>query len=128
MASRSPYHQAADLVNRIMVDHNDPSNNKEPNLKAFVYDAKTGNLTCSTKTYALVSKMLAHRAALLEIAQHYDYFHAKNKGLLYVLLCELLFGQNQTIVGGGALKRQIMQQEASMRRHLKDTNNAKASD
>ncbi|KAL7577607.1 hypothetical protein ACA910_015127 [Epithemia clementina (nom. ined.)] len=40
---------------------------------------------------------------------------AKNKGLLYVLLYELLFGPHQSIQGGGALKRQLMQHETALR-------------
>lgn len=101
----SPYHQAADLVNQVI--------EKGASLKTLIYDRK-GQLRCSLADYAIASSVVEHLAALHAILQHVD-IAGKNQGLLMVLIYELLIGKHQSIKGGGALKRQIMAQEAALR-------------
>jgi len=111
--SKSPYHETADLLNKVL------ESNKNKNLKSFVY-AKDGSLKVSTKTYAVVTKVLQHLTELQDCqAAVADKLQVKNQGLLLVLLYELLLSPKQSIQGGGALKRQLMQHETSLRRALK---------
>lgn len=111
--STSPYHEAADLLNQVLASSSQSLN------KSAVYDRKTGQLRVSTKTYAVVSKVLQNKKVLDAVLQNVNKFKAKNEGLLYVLLFELLLSPKQSIVGGGALKRSLLQQEASLRKALK---------
>ena len=64
-------------------------------------------MTCSKTTYAQCSHVLQHKPVLDSLLNKVD-IKAKNRGLLYVLLYELLLGPNQKIKGGGALKRELM--------------------
>lgn len=88
-------------------------------LKTLVYDKK-GNLKCHKSTYAQVCKVLANRVILDDILEAYPVDGAKNQGLLYVLLFELLMGPNKGIKGGGALKRKLMKKEEKYRQALLD--------
>lgn len=108
--SKSPYHEVADLVNQVL------ESKKQKNLKSFVYRAD-GSLKVSTQTFAIVSKILQN-VDTLQTIQEQCRLSAKNKGLLYVLLFELLMSPNRSIRGGGALKRMLMKQEATLRSAL----------
>lgn len=76
-------------------------------------------MTCSKATYAQCSHVLEHKATLDQLLKAVPSIHAKNQGLLYVLLYELLLGPNQRIRGGGAVKRQLMAHEETLKRKLK---------
>lgn len=109
MGPSSPYQEASDLVNKII------ESSKNRNLKSFFYDAK-GSLTCTSRTYALVSNVIKHRNVLSEVASNIsNKIQAKNVGLLWVLLFELLLGSNKSMEGGGYLKRTILENEDAIR-------------
>jgi 25S rRNA (cytosine2278-C5)-methyltransferase len=114
--SKSPYHEAADLLNRVL-------ETKHHNLKAAAC-SKNGQLLLSTRSYAVVAKVLQERHVIDEILKQVPRLLAtvtvKNEGLLYILLFELLFSERQKIIGGGALKRSIIQHEKALRSALKD--------
>ena len=82
MASRSPYHEAADLINKIIQtsttadsgsahgsnhSHNPFTSSM---IKNHVYEKKTGNLLCTTRSYALVCKVFEHYHILHELVQY----------------------------------------------------------
>ena len=121
VSSSSPYSQAAHILNEIWL--------KRKGLKSIVYDKTTGQLTCSKQTYAQVCHVLQQKSLLDQIiAQEHKDEHdknnknpniqAKNQGLLYVLLFELLLGPHKSIRGGGSLKRQLLKEEENLRTRL----------
>lgn len=67
--------------------------------------SKDGELTCSKATFAQCSHVLQHKTTLDQILKSVPSIQARNQGLLYVLLYELLMGPNKSIRGGGAVKR-----------------------
>ena len=107
-SSSSPYSPAAQILNQIWT--------KRKGLKTIVYTAK-GELTCSKTTYAQCSNVLAHKPVLEQLIEELG-LEAKNMGLLFVLLYEVLLGPNQSIRGGGSLKRLIMKHETQLRHKL----------
>lgn len=80
----------------------------------------SGELTCSKSTFAQCSHVLRNKQILDRLVQDVinndvskngdgsPKVQAKNVGLLYVLLYELLMGPNKAIRGGGALKRHLL--------------------
>lgn len=78
-------------------------------MKTVVY-SKEGELKCSTSTYAICCHVLKEKVILSRLLKKVPKIQAKNEGLVYILLYELLMGPNKKIRGGGALKRQIMSQ------------------
>lgn len=125
MASRSPYHAVADLVNKLISTssyekdkHSNHSSSHKSTIKSLVYD-KNGNLTCTPTTYALVCKINDNKQLLQQIATSISSkIQVKNEGLLLVLLFELLLSSNQSIKGGGSLKRMIIENEPKLRETL----------
>jgi putative methyltransferase len=103
--SSSPYAPAARLLGSIW--------ETKKSLKTLAYDKK-GNLTISKSTYAQVCHVLEAKKQLDVVVQDAK-ITCRNEGLLYVLLYELLLGPNKKIRGGGALKRQLMEQEETLR-------------
>ena len=103
--SSSPYAPAATLLNKIW--------EKKKGIKTLAY-SKDGELTVSKSTYAQCCNVLKYQARLDQIVQEFS-LEAKNRGLLYVLLYELLFGPNKSIRGGGALKRALIKKEEKLR-------------
>mmetsp|Transcript_13790 Transcript_13790/g.27914 ORF Transcript_13790/g.27914 Transcript_13790/m.27914 type:complete len:612 (-) Transcript_13790:1074-2909(-) len=99
--STSPYAPAAKILNEIWM--------KRKGLKTIVY-SKDGELKCSTSTYAICCHVLKQKQLLKKLLESMPKIEAKNEGLVYILLYELLMGPNKKIRGGGALKRQIMSQ------------------
>lgn len=80
-----------------------------------------GDLKCSKATYAQCCHVLEHKATLEELLKSVQpLIQAKNKGLLYVLVYELLLGPNKRIRGGGAVKRQLMAQKTALEGRLKE--------
>ena len=99
--SSSPYAPAAKILNEIWT--------RRKGLKTVVY-SKEGELKCSTSTYAICCHVLKQKSLLTKLLKKVPKIQAKNQGLVYILLYELLMGPNKKIRGGGALKRQIMSQ------------------
>ncbi len=111
--STSPYHAAGKLMSQIM------SSKKSIKTVAF----SKSKLTCSKSTYATVCNTVQHKHNIdlilnsnggkLRTAVEMD--KARNPGLVYVLLYELLWGPYKSIRGGGKLKRVIMKQEKALK-------------
>ncbi|GAX22228.1 25S rRNA (cytosine2278-C5)-methyltransferase [Fistulifera solaris] len=120
--SSSPYQPAATLLNQLW-EQSDQPNKKRKSLKSLVFDDKTGQLKCSKTTYAQVCHVQKHLPTLQAVWQKHANKNqgvtVQNEGLLYVLLYELLLGPNQSIRGGGKLKRQLTQQESALRHYLR---------
>ena len=98
--SSSPYAQAARLLGTIW--------ESKKSLKALAYDKK-GNLIIQKSTYAQVCHVLEHKHHLDAVLKEVS-IQCHNQGLLYILLYELLLGPNKKIRGGGALRRQLYEQ------------------
>lgn len=96
--SSSPYAPAGNILNKIF--------ETKKGLKSIAYN-RNGELTCSKTTYAQCSHVLQHKPLLDSIMETVE-VDAKNQGLLYILMYELLLGPNKKIKGGGALKRQLV--------------------
>lgn len=107
--SSSPYAPAAKILNEIWT--------RKKGLKTVVY-SKDGELKCSTSTYAICCHVLKYKGLLSKLLKEVSEIEAKNQGLLYILLYELLMGPNKMIRGGGALKRQIMSHIDSLQEHF----------
>jgi len=99
--SSSPYAPAAKILNEIWT--------RRKGLKTVAY-SKEGELKCTTSTYAICCHVLKEKQLLTKLLKTVPKIQAKNEGLVYILLYELLMGPNTKIRGGGALKRQIMSQ------------------
>ena len=97
-------------------------------LKAAAYDSKSGQLNVSKLTYAIACRVLERRQLLDSVLEQVPEINntttdaggkkrsvaaafARNEGLLYVLLHELLLGPNRSIRGGGTLKRKLVEHE-----------------
>jgi len=110
--SSSPYAQAARLLGTIW--------ESKKSLKALAYDKK-GNLIIQKSTYAQVCHVLEHKHHLDAVLKEVS-IQCHNQGLLYILLYELLLGPNKKIRGGGALRRQLYEQndllQAAMAKQL----------
>jgi len=113
--SISPYQEAGNLLQEVIVNRR--------GLKSAAFSGNKKKKGCSKSAYAQACKTLRHKGLLDQIlnlnegrlykAVKVD--DCKNQGLLYVLLFELLFGINQKIRGGGALKRYICKVETELR-------------
>ena len=80
-------------------------------------------LTCSKATYATVCNTVQHKhnidAILNEnegkLRKAIEMDNARDPGMMYVLLYELLWGPYKSIRGGGKLKRLIMKQQKALK-------------
>jgi putative methyltransferase len=106
--SSSPYAPAARLLNLIWT--------QRKGIKTLAYN-REGELTCSKVTYAQCSHVLESKPLLDQLLQEIK-VDAKNEGLLYILLYELLLGPNKSIRGGGALKRQLLKHHETLKEKL----------
>lgn len=116
----SPYHAAGALLNEHL--------EKRRGLKSIAFDShsrrsnKKGSTTPDKATYATVCKTLQHLSIINEVLSKNNLSEAigfdsvRNKGLLYVMLYELLFSKYKSIRGGGKIKRMIVKQEKQLRR------------
>jgi len=113
----SPYASAGYLINEHL--------EKRRGLKSLAFDTsskKKGGVP-DKSTYATVCKTLQHLSILnsilnannKSIRKKIDFDNIRNKGLLYVMLYELLFGKYKSIRGGGKLKRLIIKCEKELR-------------
>ena len=125
MANRnsSPYASAGWLLNEHI--------EKRRGLKSIAFDGgskkKGGSSAPSVvdkATYATVCKTLQHLSTINSILnannkklrKAIDFDSVRSKGLLYVMLYELLFGKYKSIRGGGKIKRLIMKHESELRK------------
>jgi 25S rRNA (cytosine2278-C5)-methyltransferase len=148
-SSQSPYHEASDLLNRILnklessssssskskkssSHHSNSGTNYTQLLKSSVTN-KEGKLQVSSKTYAIVAKVLQNKSKIDTLITETnmllpDSNPIKNMGLFYIMIYELLFASssitssssspkppNGTIKGGGTVKRYILQYESILR-------------
>ena len=111
--STSPYHSAGKLVDRVLNEHK--------GLKTVAFSGKSSTNKAS---YAQACETLRHKALLDAILSHdgnklrkaVQFDDTRSKGLLYVLLFELLFGKYKSIRGGGKLKRNTIKHEKELER------------
>lgn len=111
--STSPYHSAGKLVDRVLNEHK--------GLKTVAFSGKSSTNKAS---YAQACETLRHKALLDAILSHdgnklrkaVQFDDTRSKGLLYVLLFELLFGKYKSIRGGGELKRNVIKHEKELER------------
>lgn len=111
--STSPYHGAGKLLDKILTEHK--------GLKTVAF-SKNRQLQCSKASYAQVCETLRHKSLLDAILndsggklrRSVQFNDTRSKGLLYVLLHELLFGKYKSIRGGGKLKRAVLKHEKDL--------------
>ena len=107
--SSSPYQAAGKLMNQIL--------DQKKSIKTVAFSKS--KLTCSKATYATVCNTIQNKPNIDAILNHnggdlrkgIEMDNARNKGLVYVLLYEFLFGPYGNIRGGGKLKRMIVKNE-----------------
>ena len=143
-SSQSPYHEASDLLNRILnkieissstknkklsSHHSNKSNTNYTQLLKSSVTNKEGKLQVSSKTYAIVAKVLQNKSKIDHLITETNILKTdsnsiKNMGLFYIMLYELLFASSSSsssqphkgiIKGGGTVKRYILQYEAILR-------------
>jgi putative methyltransferase len=107
--SSSPYAPAATLLNQLW--------KTKKGLKTIAYSSQ-GELKCSKTTYAQCAHVLQQKPLLDALLKKIPSLEAKNKGLLYVLVYELILGPNKAIRGGGALKRLLMKHHQVLESNL----------
>lgn len=94
---------------------------QKKSVKSIVFSNQ--KMTCSKATYATVCNAIANKPNIDLILNHdmgklkkaLEISKARNVGLMYILLSELLFSKYQSIRGGGQLKRKITQYEEALR-------------
>jgi putative methyltransferase len=116
--SSSPYHEPGNIVNELL-----SSKSGGRGLKSIIFSKNKTKGGPNKSTYATVCKSMQHIPAInavlndnggkLRKAIGFDTVH--NKGLMYVMLYELLFSKYKSIRGGGKLKRMIIKHETSLR-------------
>jgi putative methyltransferase len=111
--SSSPYHAAGKMMSQIMA--------QKKSIKSVAFSKS--KLTCNKSTYATVCNTVQHKRNIDLILNHeggklrkaVEMDKARNPGMMYVLLYELLWGPYKGIRGGGKLKRVIMKQENALK-------------
>ena len=111
--STSPYHSAGKLVDRVLNEHK--------GLKTVAFSGKSQT---NKSSYAQACETLRHKSLLDAILSHdgdklrraVQFDDTRSKGLLYVLLFELLFGKYKSIRGGGKLKRNVVKHAKELER------------
>ena len=97
-------------------------------FKAVAY-TKKGELAITKSTYAQCCNVLKNKSLLQTLIENCDLEGiAKNEGLLYVLLYELLMGPNLAIRGGGQLKRTLTGKQEELRKALETIQPEKGED
>mmetsp|Transcript_15210 Transcript_15210/g.17708 ORF Transcript_15210/g.17708 Transcript_15210/m.17708 type:complete len:630 (+) Transcript_15210:144-2033(+) len=110
--STSPYNEAGNLMQKIIME--------KKSIKTLAFSKS--KLKCKKSTYAQVCNTIQHKPILDSILNHnsgylrkgIQFDKARNRGMVYVLLYELLFGKYKSIRGGGMLKRCIMKFEKDL--------------
>ncbi|KAL7548447.1 hypothetical protein ACHAWF_011735 [Thalassiosira exigua] len=116
----SPYHSAGWLLNEHL--------QKRRGIKSIAFDGQNGKGKGAPDkaTYATVCKTIQHIPAINEIlnannkklSKGIGLDSVRNKGLMYVMLHELLFGKYKSIRGGGKIKRMIVKHEKELRHEV----------
>lgn len=119
-ANSSPYRDAGWLLSEHL--------QKRRGLKSIAFDSHGGKNNDKKKappdkaTYATVCKTMQHLAMINEVLdannlrKSIGFDTVRNKGLLYVMIYELLYGKYKSIRGGGKIKRMIVKHEKELRR------------
>lgn len=120
--SSSPYRNSGLLLNKHLESRR--------GLKAIAFHTQSKNgkqkATLEKATYATVCKTLQHLTIINEVLDANDkelrnaFGSIRDKGLLYVMIYELLFGKYKSIRGGGKVKRMIVKHESQLRRRADD--------
>eukprot|EP00579_Thalassiosira_antarctica_P011143 CAMPEP_0201917554 /NCGR_PEP_ID=MMETSP0903-20130614/6921_1 /ASSEMBLY_ACC=CAM_ASM_000552 /TAXON_ID=420261 /ORGANISM="Thalassiosira antarctica, Strain CCMP982" /LENGTH=606 /DNA_ID=CAMNT_0048453635 /DNA_START=37 /DNA_END=1854 /DNA_ORIENTATION=+ len=123
--SSSPYNGAGSLLNEHLENHR--------GLKSIAFDTKSKNGKGKKKapdmaTYATVCKTMQHLSTIngvldannKKLRKAIGFDVVRNKGLLYVLIYELLFGKYKSIRGGGQIKRMIVKHETELRHEAEE--------
>ncbi|KAL7541641.1 hypothetical protein ACHAXR_011076 [Thalassiosira sp. AJA248-18] len=116
----SPYHNAGWALNEHL--------EKGRGIKSIAFDGKKKGGAPDKATYATVCKTMQHLSIINEVLNannkrlrdRIGFDSVRNKGLLYVMLYELLFGKYMKIRGGGKIKRMIVKYEKELRREVED--------
>lgn len=121
----SPYHEAGWLLNEHL--------EKRRGIKSIAFEGgkKRKNDASSApdkRTYATVCKTMQHLSTINEVLnadggrlrKAIGFDSVRNKGLLYVMLHELLYGIHKSIRGGGKIKRMITKHEKELRRKAEE--------
>jgi len=94
---------------------------QKKSIKAVAFSKS--KLICNKATYATVCNTVQHKHNIDIILNHnggklrqaIELDNARNPGMVFVLLYELLWGPYKSIRGGGKLKRLIMKQEKALK-------------
>lgn len=121
--SSSPYHNAGILLSEHL--------EKRRGIKSIAFEATSSSRGGGKKkksapdksTYATVCKTIQHLPIInmildtpnINLRKAIGFDTVRNKGLLYVMLYELLFGPYKSIRGGGKIKRMIIKYENELR-------------
>ena len=123
--SSSPYHNAGILLSEHV--------EKRRGIKSIAFEATSSSLRGGggkkkksppdKSTYATVCKTIQHIPIInmildtpnINLRKAIGFDTVRNKGLLYVMLYELLFGPYKSIRGGGKIKRMIIKYENELR-------------
>ncbi|KAL7473945.1 hypothetical protein ACHAXS_014312 [Conticribra weissflogii] len=133
----SPYHEAGWLLNELLPTDSNNGNKNEPSssnqkqrrgLKSLAFDTKSNKKAPNKATYATVCKTMQNLPVInsilnangKEMRKAIGFDSVRNKGLVYVMLYELLFGKYKSIRGGGKIKRMIIKQEKELRKGADD--------
>lgn len=118
----SPYHEAGSIVNELLSSKSSGGRG----LKSIMFSKNKAGVGPNKSTYATVCKSMQHIPAIntilndnggkLRKAIGLDAVH--NKGLMYVMLYELLFSKYKSIRGGGKLKRMVIKHEKELREEM----------
>eukprot|EP00970_Alexandrium_tamarense_P006410 scaffold1099_cov194-Alexandrium_tamarense.AAC.6 len=117
--SSSPYHEAGWMLNELLPSKTNSGGGPRKSLKSLVNKKGSPNKAA----YATVCKTMQHLPAINSILnENNGKLHkaigiddVNSKGLLYVMIYELLFGKYKSIRGGGRLKRMIIKHENALR-------------
>lgn len=119
----SPYHDAGWLLSEHLQNRR--------GLKSIAFDSQCKNndrkkAPPDKATYATVCKTMQHLAIINKVLdannlrKSIGFDSVRNKGLLYVMIYELLFGKYKSIRGGGKIKRMIVKHEKELRREAEE--------
>jgi len=127
--STSPYHEAGWILNELLPtesSNNENARNQKQRrgLKSLAFDPKNKKNAPSKATYATVCKTMQNLPVInavinangRKLRKAIGFDSVRNKGLMYVMLHELLFGKYKSIRGGGKIKRMIIKQEKELRK------------
>lgn len=125
----SPYQEAGWILNELLPtdssNYEDERNQKQRRgLKSLAFDPKNKKKAPSRATYATVCKTMQNLPVInavinangKKLRKAIGFDSVRNKGLMYVMIYELLFGKYKSIRGGGKIKRMIIKQEKELRK------------